>query len=89
MCAFLKDTSIHHADYAVTMTYSYQAMGNDYYSPAPHDLSHIRKNNPLTLIVECAGRLVEDKNWWVGGKCPGNGQLLTLPPGQVCATFFD
>ena len=41
-------------------------MRNDQDGTALHDFGHVLLNDVLTLVVECAGRLVKDQDPWIG-----------------------
>ena len=50
-------------------------------------LSQIIQQSKGCCFVQCAGRLVQQKNWMVGIYRPGNGDALHLPFGQTCAAL--
>ena len=52
------------------------------------DPAHVLLDDVLGLVVQRAGRLVEDENTGIGDEGTGDGHPLTLPSGQVVATFF-
>ena len=54
-----------------------------------HDLAHVGLDDALALVVERAGRLVEDQDRRVGGERPGDGDALALAARQVGAALLD
>src|ERR1700722_2111393 len=64
-----------------------QPMGNDKHRPAAGDLGHVLLNDPLTLVVERARRLVEDQDARIGNQRAGDGEALTLACGQAAAAI--
>lgn len=64
-------------------------MRNDQNGTALHDFGHVLLNDVLTLVVECAGRLVKDQDPWIGYQRACNRNALTLSAGQAAPAFAD
>src|SRR3984885_12916476 len=64
-------------------------MRNDEDGPARCDLPHVLLYGPLALIVERAGRLVEDEYPRIGDERAGYRDALALAAGQARATLAD
>src|SRR4051812_3862568 len=62
MHAFLDNAAILHTDNTVAMAHRCQSVRDDDDGASPDDLTHVGKDDPLALIVERAGRLVEDED---------------------------
>src|SRR5579872_3389365 len=65
-------------DDAVGAPYRGQAVGDDEHRPAPRDVLHVVLNNTLALVIERAGRLVEDQDARIGDERAGDRNALTL-----------
>ena len=46
-------------------------------------------DDPLALVVECAGRLVENQDAWIGDQRAGDRDALPLTAGQTVTTLAD
>src|SRR5580704_19781189 len=64
-------------------------MSNDDDRAPAHDRTHVVLNDPLALIVERGGRLVQNENAGICHERPRNRDTLTLAAGKIGATFFD
>ena len=53
------------------------------------DVAHVALDDALALVVERAGRLVEDQDRRIGGERAGDGDALALAAGKVGAALLD
>ena len=83
------DPAIRHADDAVAAAYSSQAVGDDDDGAALDDAAHVALNDPLAVVIERRGRLVENENARIGRQRPGDGDALTLATGEIGAALLD
>ena len=65
-------------DDAVGKPHRGQPMGNDENSPPFADLCHVLLDDPLALIIERAGRFVEDQDARIGDQRAGDRDALAL-----------
>ena len=66
-----------------------QPVGDDDDGSAAHDRAHVVLNDPLAVVVERRGRLVEDEDARIGGERAGDGDPLALAAGEVGAALLD
>ena len=66
-----------------------EPMGDDEYGSVLDDPLHVRLDHSLTLIIESAGRFIEDKDRRIGCERTCNRDALTLAAGEVGAALFD
>src|SRR5947199_344476 len=64
-------------------------MSDDQHRASFGDLLHVVLDDPLALVVQRAGRLVEDQDARVGGERAGNRDTLALAAGQRRAALAD
>ena len=76
--AILRHASAFDRQNAVGDTYGHQPMGDDEDGSTFDDLAHIVLDDPLAFIIQCARRLVEDEDAWIGDKrsCDCNSPTL-------------
>jgi hypothetical protein len=77
------DLSALHPDDAGAGTDGRQAMGDDDDRAAPDDRAHVILNDPLAVVVERRGRLVENEDARIGRERASDRDALTLTAGQV------
>ena len=87
MVAVLDEAAALDGDDAVGAAHGREAMGDDQHGAALRDLAHVLLDDALALIVERAGRLVENENARVGDEGAGDGDALALPAGQARAAL--
>jgi len=63
---------------AIRRSHRRQPVRDDQNRASFGDLLHVLLNDALALIVECAGRLVEDQDFGVGDQRAGDGDPLPL-----------
>ena len=66
-----------------------EAVGDDHDGPAVRDLAHVLLDDALALVVERAGRLVEDQDARIADQGAGDGDALALPARQAAAALAD
>ena len=66
-----------------------EPVGDDDHRASAHDRAHVLLDDPLALVVERRGRLVEDQNARIGGQRAGDGDALALAARQVRAALLD
>ncbi len=66
-----------------------EAMGDDEHGAALRDALHVLLDDPLALIVERAGRLVEDEDARIGHQRAGDGEALALAAREAAAALAD
>src|ERR1700722_18197651 len=76
-------------DDAVGGPHRRQSVRYDENGPARCDLPHVLLYGPLALVVECAGRLVEDEYPRIGDERAGYRDALALAAGQARTTLAD
>ena len=64
-------------------------MGDDDDRAVLDDAAHVALDDPLALVVERRGRLVENENARIGRERAGDGDALSLPAGEVRAALLD
>ncbi|MNR62767.1 hypothetical protein D3C85_1848820 [compost metagenome] len=72
---------VHDQD-AVGVAHGGQAVGDDDHRAPLTDSFHVLLDDPLRLIVQRAGSLVEDQNAWIAHQRPGDGNALPLTTRQ-------
>ena len=83
------DAAVRHADDAVAAAHRGEAVGDDDDRAALDDAPHVALNDPLALVVERRGRLVENENARIGRERAGDGDALTLAAREVGAALLD
>src|SRR5262249_30184033 len=53
------------------------------------NLLHVLLDHPFALIIERAGRLVENQNPWIGDERAGNGNTLALATRTAAAALTN
>jgi hypothetical protein len=81
--AVLDEAAALDGDDAVGAAHGREAMGDDQHGAALRDLAHVLLDDALALIVERAGRLVEDQDARIGDERARDGDALTLPAGEA------
>jgi hypothetical protein len=81
--AILDEAAALDGDDAVGAAHRREAVGDDEDGAALGDPAHVLLDDPLALIVERAGRLVEDEDPRIGDEGAGDGDALTLPAGEA------
>src|SRR5262249_22096684 len=74
-------------DDAVSPAHRGEAIGNNEDRPTLGDLPHVVLDNPLALVIERAGRLVEDHDARIGDESPGDGNALALATREAAAAL--
>ena len=87
--AMLDDAAVHDADDAIAIAHRQQPMGDDDDGAACDDLAHVVLDDALAVVVERAGRLIEDQDARVGRERPRDRDALALAAGQVGAALLD
>ena len=64
-------------------------MRDDKNRPPARHVFHVLLDDALTFIIKSAGRLVENKNPWVGHERTRDGDALALSARQAGAAFAD
>jgi len=57
--------------------------------PVLSDLAHVLLNDALALVIERAGRLIEDQDAWIGDERPRDRDPLALPARETAAALAD
>src|SRR6185437_4082823 len=65
-------------DDAVRAPHCRQAVCDDEHRAAPRDVLHVVLNNTLALVIERAGRLIEDQDARIGDERAGDRNALAL-----------
>src|SRR5215468_3416446 len=81
--AVLGDAAALDGDDAVGRPDRRQPVGDNEHRPAARDLRHVLMDDALALVVERAGRLVEDQDARIGHQGAGNGDALALAARQA------
>src|SRR5262245_36077449 len=76
--AVLDQTAPIEGDDAVREPHGREPVGDDEDGAPLCDLVHVLLNDPLALVIEGAGRLVEDENARIGDESAGDGDALAL-----------
>ena len=79
--AVLHQSSAIDGDDAVGPAHGGEAMGDNKDRSALGDLPHVVLDDPLALVIECAGGLVEDHDARIGDESTGDGNALALTAG--------
>src|SRR5258708_6710787 len=87
--AVLRDASALDGQDAVGDPHRHQPVRDDEDGAALHDLAHVVVDDFFALVVECAGRLVEDQDARVADQRPCDRDALALPARQRAAAFAD
>src|SRR5262245_8179322 len=82
MRAHLDDAAVGQSDDAMAGADGSKPMRDDDDGTPLRDLAHIVLDDPLALIVERTGGLVEDQDGRIRGERPGNGDSLALAAGK-------
>src|SRR5579871_1023543 len=83
------DPAIRHAHDPVAAAHGGEAMGDDDDGAALGDAAHVALDQPLAVVVERRGRLVEDENARIGRERPGDRDALALAAGEIGAALLD
>ena len=89
MRADLDDFAFPHADDPCAGTNRRETMGDDDDRAAANDRAHVVLNDPLAVVVERRGGLVEEKDTRVNHKCASDGDALALAAGKVGAALLN
>jgi hypothetical protein len=81
--AVLDEPAALDGDDAVGAAHRREAVRDDEDGAALRDPAHILLDDALTLVIERAGRLVEDEDARVGDEGAGDGDALALPAGEA------
>src|ERR1700719_3972633 len=81
----LDDAAALDRDDAVGAAHGREAMGDDQHGAVLRDLAHVLLDDALALVIERAGRLVEDQDARIGDEGAGDGDALALPARQARA----
>src|SRR5271165_475466 len=87
MGAVFDDPSVLDGDDAVAPAHRRQAMRDDEDGSPRDDGLHVLLDDALALIVERAGRLVEDQDARLGDQRPRDGDALPLTAGETAAAL--
>src|SRR6185312_5912157 len=74
---------------AVGGAYRGEPVRDDQHRAPLGDLLHVLLDDAFALVVECAGRLIEDQDARIGDERAGDGDALALPAGQGRSAFAD
>src|SRR5258708_33084620 len=85
----LCDAATLDGDDSIGAAHCRQAVSDHEHGTALAYLPHVVLDDPLALIIERAGRLVEDQDAGVGGEGARHCDALTLTTGQAAAAFAD
>ena len=77
------EAAILDADDPVAIAHRGETMRNNEHRAVLHDTFHVDLNHALALVIERAGRFVEDEDRRVRRQRPRYGDPLTLSAGQV------
>src|SRR5262245_6730235 len=89
MGTVLDDAAALDRDDAVGAAHHRQPVRDDEHGAALHDLAHVALDRLLALVVERAGRLVENEEARIHHEGAGDGDALALPAGQARAALAD
>src|SRR5215813_21868 len=89
MGAVLDQAAAVDGDESVAAPYGRQSVRDDEYGSAARELRHVLLDDALALVVERAGRLVEDQDARIGDERTGDGETLALAAGQARAALAD
>ena len=64
-------------------------MGDDKDRAALGDATHVLLDDPLTLIIERARRLIKNEDPWIADQSPRNGNALPLAARQAAAPLSN
>ena len=81
--------SLVHRDDPVCPANRTQSVGNDDHGPPPADRAHVLLQNGFALVVERAGRFIQDQDARVGEQGSCDGDALALATGQSRPLFAD
>src|SRR5579885_2925177 len=83
MSTILDDPTLIDGKNAMAIADGREPVRNDEHRAPLHDPFHVLLDNPLTLVVKGAGRLIKNENARIHDQRTGDGDPLRLPSGQA------
>src|SRR5260370_41087194 len=85
----LDDAAMLDRDDPVRVAHGREQVSDDEDGPAGGNSFHVLLDGALAFVVQCAGRLVEDEDAWIGNERAGDRDSLALPAGKTAAARRD